>query len=126
MNALLLSILRATTIHKPADDGGHGQGQLYLDQTLEMVHAAAPGCLIPLLSILNTVPGIVFIGMLVILIGMTPATVIVALSIYAMFPVLKNTVTGLNGVDVPSTRARMAAGMAPWRMRALLLELTPL
>ena len=25
----------------------------------------------------------------------------------------------------PSTRARMAAGMAPWRIRALLLELTP-
>ena len=87
--------------------------------------------LIPLLSILNTVPGIVFIGMLVILIEggknqrqMVPnhgnthfpappfrrpwgttrfwrrsTSVIIALSIYAMFPVLKNTVTGLNGVD---------------------------
>ena len=31
--------------------------------------------LLPLLSILNTVPGIVFIGVLFILIGMTPATV---------------------------------------------------
>lgn len=65
--------------------------------------------LLPLLSILNTVPGIVFIGVLFILIGMTPATVIIALSIYAMFPVLKNTVTGLNGVDPNIKRQPEAA-----------------
>ena len=67
--------------------------------------------LIPLLSILNTVPGIVFIGVLVILIGMTPATVIIALSIYAMFPVLKNTVTGLSGVDQQYKEAARGCGM---------------
>lgn len=67
--------------------------------------------LIPLLSILNTVPGIVFIGVLFILIGMTPATVIIALSVYAMFPVLKNTVTGLNGVDRQYKEAARGCGM---------------
>ena len=67
--------------------------------------------LLPLLSILNTVPGIVFIGMLVIWIGMQPATVIIALSIYAMFPVLKNTVTGLNGVDEQYKEAARGCGM---------------
>ena len=69
--------------------------------------------LIPLLSILNTVPGIVFIGVLVILIGMTPVTVIIALSIYAMFPVLKNTFTGLLGVDAQYKEAAQGCGMSP-------------
>ena len=67
--------------------------------------------LLPLLSILNTVPGIVFIGVLFIWIGMRPATVIIALSIYAMFPVLKNTVTGLNGVDEQYKEAARGCGM---------------
>lgn len=67
--------------------------------------------LLPLLSILNTIPGIVFIGMLVIWIGMRPATVIIALSIYAMFPVLKNTVAGLNGVDAQYKEAARGCGM---------------
>ena len=67
--------------------------------------------LLPLLSILNTIPGIVFIGMLVIWIGMQPATVIIALSIYAMFPVLKNTVAGLNGVDEQYKEAALGCGM---------------
>ena len=67
--------------------------------------------LLPLLSILNTVPGIVFIGVLFIWIGMRPATVIIALSIYAMFPVLKNTVAGLNGVEEQYKEAARGCGM---------------
>ena len=78
--------------------------------------------LLPLVSILNTVPGIVFIGVLFILIGMTPATVIIALSIYAMFPVLKNTVTGLNGVDPQYKEAARGCGMSHFQ-RLYLVEL---
>lgn len=78
--------------------------------------------LLPLLSILNTVPGIVFIGVLFILIGMTPATVIIALSIYAMFPVLKNTVTGLNGVDPQYKEPARGCGMSHFQ-RLYLVEL---
>ena len=76
--------------------------------------------LLPLLSILNTVPGIVFIGVLFILIGMTPATVIIALSIYAMFPVLKNTVTGLcllytsRGIRSPLAGTPLPLPTLPW------------
>lgn len=67
--------------------------------------------LLPLLSILNTVPGIVFIGLLVFWIGMTSTAVIIALSVYAMFPVLKNTVTGLGGVDAQYKEAARGCGM---------------
>jgi len=41
----------------------------------------------------------VFIGVLFIWIGMKPATVIIALSVYAMFPVMKNTYTGILEID---------------------------
>ena len=101
MTDLLLEILKQTAIHT---------GYTLVCVAIGFVVGLALGIglsrlprlsryLLPLLSILNTVPGIVFIGVLFIWIGMRPATVIIALSIYAMFPVLKNTVTGLNGVD---------------------------
>jgi osmoprotectant transport system permease protein len=54
---------------------------------------------LPIVSIFQTIPGLVFIGVLFIWIGMKPATVIIALSAYAMFPVMKNTYTGILEID---------------------------
>ena len=93
MNELLMSILRATAVHTGYTLVCVAIG-FALGLTLGVGLSRLPALskyLIPLLSIFNTVPGIVFIGVLVILIGMTPATVIIALSIYAMFPVLNST-----------------------------------
>ena len=53
------------------------------------------GIVLPVISVFQTIPGLVFIGLLFLWLGMVPMTVIIALSIYAMFPVLKNTYTGL-------------------------------
>ena len=113
MTDLLLEILKQTAIHT---------GYTLVCVAIGFVVGLALGIglsrlprlsryLLPLLSILNTVPGIVFIGVLFIWIGMRPATVIIALSIYAMFPVLKNTVTGLNGVDEQYKEAARGCGM---------------
>ena len=113
MTDLLLEILKQTAIHT---------GYTLVCVSIGFVVGLALGIglsrlprlsryLLPLLSILNTVPGIVFIGVLFIWIGMRPATVIIALSIYAMFPVLKNTVTGLNGVDEQYKEAARGCGM---------------
>lgn len=78
--------------------------------------------ILPVLSVLNTIPGIVFIGVLFLYLGMRPATVIIALSIYAMFPVLKNTFTGLSSVDAQYKQAARGCGMNP-AQRLLLVEL---
>ena len=67
--------------------------------------------ILPLLSLFNTIPGVVFIGLLFLVLHIQPATVLIALSIYAMFPVLKNTVTGLNGVDAQYKEAARGCGM---------------
>ena len=67
--------------------------------------------ILPALSVLNTVPGIVFIGLLFPWLGMRPVTVLAALSIYAAFPVLKNTVAGLAAVEPQYKEAARGCGM---------------
>lgn len=66
---------------------------------------------LPVLSVLNTIPGIIFVGLLFLYLGMRPATILVALSIYATFPVLKNTYTGLCSVDPQYKEAARGCGM---------------
>ena len=82
------------------------------------------GVILPVLSIFQTIPGLVFIGVLFILWGNTASTVIVALSVYAMFPVLKNTYTGILGVEEKYMEAARGCGMSP--LQALLRMELPL
>lgn len=70
------------------------------------------GVILPVISVFQTIPGLVFIGLLFLWLGMTPATVITALSIYAMFPVLKNTYTGILGVERRYIEAARGCGMS--------------
>lgn len=70
------------------------------------------GFILPVLSVFQTIPGLVFIGLLFLLLGMVPATVIIALSIYAMFPVLKNTYTGILSVEPKYIEAARGCGMS--------------
>ena len=67
--------------------------------------------ILPALSVLNTVPGIVFIGLLFLAWGTHAATVLAALGIYATFPVLKNTYAGLVSVDPQYLEAARGCGM---------------
>lgn len=69
--------------------------------------------IMPILSIFQTIPGIVFIGLLFLVLGMVPITVITALAIYAVFPILKNTYTGLLDVDPALIEAAKGSGMSP-------------
>ena len=82
------------------------------------------GVMLPVLSVFQTIPGLVFIGVLFILWGNTASTVIVALSVYAMFPVLKNTYTGILGVESKYIEAARGCGMSP--LQALLRVELPL
>ena len=70
---------------------------------------------LPVVSIFQTIPGLVFIGVLFIWIGMKPATVIIALSIYAMFPVMKNTYTGILEIDPKYIDTANGCGMTPFQ-----------
>ena len=80
--------------------------------------------ILPIISIFQTIPGLVFIGVLFLWLGMVPITVIIALSIYAMFPVIKNTYTGILGVAPRYLEAAKGCGMSP--MQTLLKVELPL
>lgn len=67
--------------------------------------------ILPVVSLFQTIPGLVFIGVLFIYIGIRPATIISALSIYAIFPILKNTYTGILSVDPKLKEAARGCGM---------------
>lgn len=73
------------------------------------------GVILPVVSIFQTIPGLVFIGVLFLWLGMVPATVIIALAIYAMFPVLKNTYTGILGVEGKYIEAAKGCGMSSFQ-----------
>ena len=82
------------------------------------------GLILPVLSVSQTTPGLVFIGVLYIWWGGVYPTVIVALSVYAMFPVLKNTYTGILGVEQRYIEAAKGCGMSAFQ--ALLKVELPL
>lgn len=78
---------------------------------LGILLSRAPGwatVIIPVLSVFQTIPGIVFIGLLFLVLGMVPSTVIISLSIYAIFPILKNTYVGI--IEVPDQYKEAARG----------------
>lgn len=79
---------------------------------------------IPVLSMFQTIPGIVFIGILFLYLGMVPITVIIALSIYAIFPILKNTYVGI--IEVPEKYKEAARGCGMSQFQTLLKVELPL
>jgi osmoprotectant transport system permease protein len=68
--------------------------------------------ILPVISIFQTIPGIVFIGILFLYLGMVPITVITALAIYAVFPILKNTFVGITEVAPQYKEAARGCGMS--------------
>lgn len=71
---------------------------------------------IPILGIFQTIPGLVFIGVLFIYLGIRDLTIVIALSIYALFPILKNTYTGLLNVDESLIEAARGCGMTKFQI----------
>ena len=72
------------------------------------------GIVLPVISVFQTIPGLVFIGLLFLWLGMVPMTVIIALSIY----------TGLLGVEQKYLEAAKGCGMS--QLQSLLRVELPL
>ncbi|MGN1381951.1 MAG: ABC transporter permease [Eubacterium sp.] len=72
--------------------------------------------ILPIVSVFQTIPGLAFIGILFLLIGMHPITVLIALTVYAVFPVLKNTYEGILNVDTKYIEAAKGCGMTRSQM----------
>ena len=83
---------------------------LFLAAVLSRFRRAAR-FVMPLISVFQTVPGIVFIGLLMLKLGMTAITVVLALSIYAVFPILKNAYQGFVDIDRSYLEVARGCGM---------------
>lgn len=62
-------------------------------------------------GILQTVPSIALLGFMIPLFGIGATPAIIALLIYALLPIIRNTYTGITGVDPVVIEAAMALGM---------------
>jgi osmoprotectant transport system permease protein len=62
-------------------------------------------------GVLYTIPSLALISLLWPIFGLSPLTVVIALTIYALLVVLRNTVVGLDGVDAEVLDAARGMGM---------------
>lgn len=78
-------------------------------------------------GVIQTVPGLALLALMVPVLaktgwlspfGFAPAAI--ALTLYAILPILRNAVTGLRGVDPAALEAARGMGMSPWQVMSLV------
>ena len=72
-----------------------------------------------LANILQTIPSLALFGLLIPIAyigGIGAKTAIIALTLYSLLPVIRNTVTGISGVDAKIRDAATAMGMTDWQI----------
>lgn len=70
-------------------------------------------------NVMQTVPSLALFGLLIpipFIGGIGAKTAIIALALYALLPVIRNTVTGISGVDKKVREAAVAMGMTDWQI----------
>jgi osmoprotectant transport system permease protein len=109
VQVVLLSVAFAAVIA-----GGLGIGTLRMPR-LRRALLAVTGTLL-------TIPSFALFGLLIPVLGLGLAPTVVALTLYAVFPILRNTVTGLETVDPAAVDAARGMGLDA-RQRLRLVEL---
>jgi osmoprotectant transport system permease protein len=74
-------------------------------------HKGAAGLVLGIAGVLQTIPSIALLGFMIPLLGIGPLPAITALFLYALLPVIRNTYTGIGGVDPGVKEAAVAMGM---------------
>lgn len=94
----LISIMLAILIGVPAG--------IYVARKTKL---AAP--VIGLTAVFQTIPSIALLGFLIPLAGIGPTPAIIALFLYGLLPIVRNTYTGIVGIDANIREAAIAMGM---------------
>ena len=69
-----------------------------------------------LTNLIYTIPSIALFGFLIPLSGIVNTTSIIALTIYALLPMVRNTYTGITGIDKEIIEAARGMGSTPFQM----------
>ncbi|CAL1517652.1 ABC transporter permease/substrate-binding protein [Chitinophaga sp. MM2321] len=70
------------------------------------------GLILGIAGVLQTIPSIALLGFMIPLLGIGAKPAIVALFLYALLPVIRNTYTGINGVDINIMEAARGMGLS--------------
>jgi len=70
------------------------------------------GAVLAVAGILQTIPSIALLGFMIPVLGIGIKPAIVALLLYALLPIIRNTYTGITGVDAAVKEAAVAMGMS--------------
>lgn len=74
------------------------------------------GPVLGIAGVLQTIPSIALLGFMIPLLGIGAKPAIVALLLYALLPIIRNTYTGITGVDATVKEAALAMGMNKWQI----------
>jgi osmoprotectant transport system permease protein len=67
-------------------------------------------------GVLQTIPSIALLGVLIPLLGIGPKSAILALFLYALLPIIRNTYTGITEVNPAVVDAAKGMGMSSWQI----------
>ena len=67
-------------------------------------------------AIFQTIPSLALLGLMIPLLGIGALPAIVALTIYGLLPILRNTYTGILGVNPAAVEAGVGMGMTSWQV----------
>lgn len=74
------------------------------------------GSVLGFAGVLQTIPSIALLGFMIPILGIGAKPAIVALLIYALLPIIRNTYTGIIGIDRHVIEAAKALGMSKWQI----------
>jgi glycine betaine/choline ABC-type transport system substrate-binding protein/ABC-type proline/glycine betaine transport system permease subunit len=74
------------------------------------------GLVLGLAGVVQTIPSLALLGFLIPLTGIGAAPAVVALFLYALLPIVRNTVTGVEGVQAAVKEAAVGMGMTDWEV----------
>jgi osmoprotectant transport system permease protein len=72
------------------------------------------------IGVLQTVPGIALLAFMLPVLGIGAVPAIVALFLYSLYPIVRNTYTGLRGADAAAVESAYALGMTPRQVLRLV------
>ncbi|KMY54181.1 glycine/betaine ABC transporter permease [Bacillus sp. FJAT-27231] len=78
-------------------------------------HKKAAESIIGVTAVLQTIPSLALLGLMIPIFGIGRLPAIIALVIYALLPILRNTYTGIVGVDPSLSEAARAMGMKSYQ-----------
>lgn len=83
---------------------------------------AAAGAVLGTAGILQTIPSLALLAFMIPYLGLREPPAIAALFLYGLLPIVRNTYTGIRGVDRALLEVAMGMGLTPWQ-RLTLVEL---